>query len=455
MRPSRSIQGVLACLALVAAAMAASSVHAQSQGEGPLFVRASVDNDRPYLGQQVDYVVRIYQRSDFTRKLRYIPPGFAGFWNTQPIQRDEYTETVGGEQYRVIELSTLLFPSVVETITIEPASLRVDAGIPGSSDSLESESIVVEVQALPPGTLPGFVGAVGQFDISAKVNAATGMVNEPILLTVRITGDGNVEALPDPAWPEFSGWRAVESPPAAESQVVDGKVTGIRTYEIGLVPEEAGDLTVPEIVYAFYDPEAGRYVQASTGAILVAIGGADGASALVSDDTEAEQSPSEVRGNKPVPQVLGRSRNGLTSMPVYWAAWAVPLLVIAGATMWRRRMIAREAALATSRQRNALRNARAVLSRSGADSRIAAADAVLSYMSDRLDAQLGGLTRDSLQRRLGRAGVSTDIAQRVEDILAAGELARYSPVAVGVEHTDDLVERAIRLLTDLEEAFEE
>ena len=133
-----------------------------------------MDNDRPYLGQQITYVVRIYQRPDFTERLRYIAPGFAGFWNSQPTQRDEYTEAIGAEQYRVIELRTLLFPSVVETITIEPASLRADAGLPGGSDSLESEPVGRRrCGSLPTGAPPGFVGAVGRFEISAEVNATT------------------------------------------------------------------------------------------------------------------------------------------------------------------------------------------------------------------------------------------------------------------------------------------
>ena len=440
------------------ATISVPSIHAQSQGEGPLFVRASVDNDRPYIGQQIAYVLRIYQRSDFTKKLRYIPPSFAGLWNSQPTQRDEYTEMIGSAQYRVIELRTLLFPSVVETITIEPASLRADAGLPGGPDSLESEPVGVGVRPLPTGAPPGFVGAVGRFEISAEVNATIGTVNEPVLLTVKVTGDGNIEALPDPTWPEFSGWRAIESPPTSEAEVMDGRVTGIRAYELGLVPEESGDLTIPAIAYPHYDPEAERYIQIATVPIVLAIGGADGVSPLVSDDAEAEQSASEVRGNKPVPQELGRSRNGLTGTPVYWAAWVVPLLIIVGGAIWRRRVVVREAALATSRQQNALRNARSVLRRAteaGLDTRVASADALLSYMSDRLDVAVGGLTRDSLLQWLGEAGVSSGLAQRVEDTLALGEEARYSPVGDGAGRREDLAERTAQLLTDLEEAFGE
>ena len=79
-------------------------------------------------------------------------------------------------------------------------------------------------------------------------------LNEPVLLTVRISGEGNIEALPDPGWPEFAGWRVIESPVSVESQVVAGQITGSRTYEIALMPEQVGRLTIPEIHYPYFDP---------------------------------------------------------------------------------------------------------------------------------------------------------------------------------------------------------
>ena len=193
----------------------------------------------------------------------------------------------------------------------------------------------------------------------------------------------------------------------------------------------------------------------ATAPITVAIAGAEGAPAPVANETDTEWPESGVRGNKPVPPVLGQWRRGLTDSPVYRAVWVVPLFIIVGSAMWRRRMIAREAALATSRQQNALRNARAALTRAGADPRVAAAAVILTYMSDKLDAPVGGLTRDTLQVRLQEAGASSDLAQRVEVTLTVGESARYSPVDDGVGRREDLVERAVRLLIDLEEALEE
>ena len=121
----------LAIATAVAAAMALAvlPVGAQQVPSGePLFVTASVDNDQPYIGQQVTYVSKIYQRSDSSRKLHYEPPGFAGFWNVRAPEQDKYEETIDSNAYNVIELRTLLFPSVVGTIEIEPAEITASDG---------------------------------------------------------------------------------------------------------------------------------------------------------------------------------------------------------------------------------------------------------------------------------------------------------------------------------------
>ena len=353
----------------------------------------------------------------------------------------------------------MLFPSVVGTIAIEPAALTVPTGSSGAPNIIESVPVAVDVRPLPPGAPARFTGAVGRFDISAEVDAATGRVNEPVQLTVRVSGEGNIEALPDPAWPEFAGWRVIESPADAASQVVAGRLTGSRTYGIVLVPEEAGELTIPEILYTHFDPDLGEYVRRATAPIVMSIADDDGLSAAPTLPViaAAEQNGPEVRPLKAVPSSLRQSGTELTGSVVYWAAWGIPLLALAGAAAWRRRQAALERALAVSRRQHALRDARTALARavaSGDDPRIASAEAVLSYLSARLETPVGGLTREALLWRLREAGVPPDLERRLDDTLAAGEAAGYTPLAILDDGNRDPAERAAQLLSQLEEAID-
>ena len=453
-----TIQRTLAVVVLVGVAMvlAALPVRAQqSPSDEPLFVTASVDSDRPYLGQQITYVSKIYQRSGFPHKVHYEPPTFAGFWKPRPTEQSEHSETIDFKDYRVIELRTILFPSVVETIEIEPGVLTANTS--EGTTVVESVPIPVDVRPLPTGAPAGFTGAVGRFEVSAEVDTTTMRMNDTVLLTVKVQGSGNIDALPDPPWPEFQGWRVIESPAVASSDVIDGRLVGSRTYERVLVPEMAGELTVPGISFTYFDPDLDEYIQDETSPMAVSIAEAEGVPSVPPPvvDVEDDRAAPGAKRVKAVPPLLRKSGGEMTESAVYWAMWGLPLFAIAGAAVWRRRRDSWEAALADSRRRNALPNAKSMLARAvadGHDQGIAAADAVLFYLSDRFGEPLTGLTREALGQQLRDAGIPAEVAERVEHTLASGEEARYTPGAQSADQ--DRIERATQLLIELDGAIQ-
>ena len=464
MTPPASILRFLTVLSIVVAALAAvavPAVRAQSPPDEALFIEASVDNDRPYLGQQVTYSLRIFQDKGANLssvQVRYNPPDFAGFWNSQQTRQDEYDETVGTREYRVVEVRTVLFASVVGVGSIEPAVLEVSTGTPGTPGRLESGAVAVEVRPLPVPEPEEFTGGVGRFEISASADVGEGKLNEPVLLTVTMSGEGNIEALPDPEWPGFAGWRVIESPVNAKSEVVAGQITGSRTYEIVLMPEQGGKLTIPEIRYPYFDPVLDQYIELATAPIEVSIGDAASAPAVpsVPADSGADEETPEARPIKAVPRSLRQPRSELADSPVYWAAWAIPALVIAGAMAWRRRRASLEATRAEVLRNNALADARAALARavaSGGDPRIAATEVLLSYLSARLETQVSGMTREALLHSLREAGVLPDLQERVADILTAGESARYTPSLAASGSTGNYADLTLQLLGELEGAL--
>ena len=438
----------------------APAAHAQSPPAEALFVRASVDNNLPYLGQQITYTLRIYQQdgADLSSvRVRYSPPDFAGFWNSQQAIQVEYEETIGSNEYRVVEVRTALFAGVVGARDIEPVVLEISADAPGLLERLESPAVAVEVRSLPTPEPVGFTGAVGRFEISSSADAAEGKLNEPVLLTLRISGEGNIDALPDPDWPEFDSWRVIESPVSIERQVVAGQITGSRTYEMLLMPEQAGGLAIPEIRYPYFNPALERYVELTTRPIAVSIADAAGSTTIPSLPAveEAKEEDPIARPIKAVPPTIRQGGTELTDSAVYWAAWVVPALAIAGAVAWQRRRASQEAAHGVARANAALASGRELLRRataSGGDPRVAASEAVLSYLSARLETHVNGLTREALLRTLRESGVSSDLEDRVNQVLTEGESARYMPSARG-SGTGDHADRTSQLLGELEEAL--
>lgn len=457
----RRFLGVAAFAVGMVALVAVPAVRAQAPTGEALIITASVDNDRPYLGQQVTYSLRIYQRQDAdlsAAQVKYSPPGFAGFWNSQRTEQDEYEETVGNNEYRVVEVRTVLFASVVGAGEIEPATLEVSTGTSGTPGVLVSPAVAVEVQPLPVPEPAGFTGAVGSLDISASVDPDTGALNEPVLLTVRIAGEGNIEALPDPEWPEFDGWRVIESPVSVESQVVVGQISGSRTYEITLMPQQAGTLNIPQIRYPHFDPVLQRYVERDTPPLSVSIARLGGEPAVPSlpGAADAEEETQALRPIKVVPNSLRRAGTELAESTVYWAAWAVPALAVIGAFAWRRRQVSREASRAQDLRNSALPDARTSLTRataSGVDARVAASEALLSYLTRRLELVGIGATRETLLSRLRERGIRPELENMVSELLSEGETARYTPDTARPGSDGDHADRSLQLMEEIEGAL--
>ena len=432
------------------------------QPEAPLFVSASVDGDRPYVGQQVTYILSIHQRSDAATpdgRVEYKPPTFSGFWNSGLNEQQEYSETTPSGRYRVVELRTPLFPSVAGSITIEPGSLTLSGIDSESAELLEISPVTIEAQPLPSDPPVGFSGAVGRFDISAKPEIRSEQEAGAVHLVVTIEGEGNIGALPDPNWPDFANWRVIESPEVSDSRIVDGLLVGSRVYTLTLLPINSGDLAIPQISYTYFDPYAENYSQVSTTPITVSIAGGSlpeiaadsGAASATRDGVNAGAMPI-----KAPPDSLRREGFRLTGGAAYWVAWVVPLLAIVAALVWRHRRTALENARANSHRRNALPNARREMERAisgGTDARIASADALLSYLAVRLDVSVTLLTREELLGRLLQAMVSPDITRGVEGILSAGEEARYSHAPASPTSVMDYGEHAALLMADIEEVL--
>ena len=429
-----------------------------------LFVEALVDNPAPYVGEQVTYTFRFYTAVNSWDQPQYTPPAFTGFWSEPQQDQQEYRAQAGRRVYRVTELRTILFPSVVGPVTIDPARLVIPGGFFSRGQTLQTKPVELNVQPLPPGAPESFAGAVGQFSLEAKMDAASGAVNEPLTWRVTLHGRGNLNAAPDPAWPEIDGWRSFESEATLHTEVRDGELVGTRTYERLLVPSVQGEHTLPALQYAYFDPATGQYQVIQTEPIAVSIAAgdpgaagyqvpADGNQVPADPGQPAEQLASDIRHLKPVPDSLGVSDEPLAMSGLYWAAWAFPLVGAAGFFAWQRRQRFLENNLGIARSSQARRKARKALAqaRKQNGSALHAAGQILTaYLADKLNRPVAGLTHQALAGLLTERGLQADLIERVDVLLVTSELGRFAPGADEPGHTRSLLQEVDTLIAALE-----
>ena len=425
------------------------------------FVEAEVDNPAPYLGQQVVYSFRYYEAADrfgFDQP-NYEAPAFTGFWSESETEQDQYRVQAAGRMYRVTELRTTLFPSKTGQVTIEPARLAIPGGFFSRGANLQTEPVTLEVKPLPDGAPDTFNGAVGQFSLDSSVDTTSGRVNEPITWQVTLRGQGNLNTLSDPEWPDLPGWRSFDSQATLNTQTQAGQMSGSRVYERLLVPQAEGDFTIPSFTFSYFDPVGKRYETISTDPIpiTIAVGDGTGSNSYTpeSDSEAAVEAPvAETTDLKPVPAQLALSGQPITASPLYWLAWGVPALGLVGNFFWQRRQQMRLANPAAVRRSKAGKKAKAALKqidRSKPHDE-AAALVLTTYLADKLGRPVVGLSRPALRYLLMEKGVATELIERIVVCLNEAEASRFAPTTVEDQPTLDLVQIVDRLIDDLEKS---
>lgn len=426
------------------------------------FVEAEVDNNTPYLGQQVIYTFRFFQAVSFFGQPDYQPPPFTDFWSSDILSQPHYKTEAYGREYLVTEIRTALFPANLGEIVIEPGRLIIPGGLLNPDIKLESNPVMIEARPLPEGAPDDFTGAVGEFQIRASLSAEETRVNEPVTLLVEVEGAGNIETLTEPPLPELSGWRVFESQASTNLETNAELLRGTRIFERLVVPGQPGDQLFPAISFTYYNPQIDQYETISSEPIAIMVH-PDGSSQAASgsdlgvNKQEIGQSASDIRHIKPVPLALTVAPAVASiGQTLYWGCWLVPLLLVGAVQVWQRRRQRFQRDLAYARNQRAYRVAlKHLADDEGADTAAQAAAsgrALLGYLSDKLNQPTVGLTTDGLIELLKKhARLEPALLQRIKELLNQIDVSRFAPITEG--SANRLTAEARKLIDDLEKVL--
>ncbi len=402
-----------------------------SADDGSYFVEAEVDNNSPYLGEQVTYISRFYSSNSYMARPIHRSPDFVGFWDPHRTDRSEYPDVVEGTGYSVIESSAILFPTLAGNISIEPSSVAIPSGTRVVMREHVSPPVVLQVKPLPMNEPSSFSGAVGKYDIEASVNAHWVELGDSLTLTATISGEGNFDTLPDPIWQDVTGWRAFENDSSYRTFVEDGILNGVKTFQRVLVPNAPGNFDLPPIEYSYFDPDLEQYVTASTDTISVRVD-PDPSAAVIPNPVAGDAGilpVSDIRHIKPAPGGIGAPSDSILISPMFWGLGGLPLAALAALAVWRWVGARREAA---SRANSSARARELALNRlSDLDSTASGADAATAALHGYLSVILGrsssALPIPELSSLLREHGINPDTIQRLEEILRELDEMRFAP----------------------------
>ncbi|MFL5606167.1 MAG: hypothetical protein ACJ8AD_06970 [Gemmatimonadaceae bacterium] len=391
-----------------------------------VLVRASLDGgsgvrgDSLYVGQQVDYVVDVHLNEAARQRLRRNPTFFSPDMPAvlaydlpapPPVERETR------RCFETLSYRRALFPLFPGPADIPPAvltySLPLSTSFFSREESYEVRTEGVHFVAIEPpasGRPSDYAGAVGAVRASASVSTSHGRMGDPIVLTVRLDGTGNVKLLPRPVI--TLAWASIAL--GEERVTVDSSVAAVRgtkEFDWLLTPERAGHLQVPGLRYPYFDPARGTYDVAVTDSIALDVASASLASA---DTSLATRLPIRTVLRAEVPPEL----------PARGWYWVLLLVAPAPATLRRLRTRRRHRAAGVSAARRLRRLAAARTPPAPRELRRAFLDA----MRDRVPALRDSSSRLPLGRALRYAGVTEATALEADEVLERLDAAAFSPV---------------------------
>ncbi len=461
---------------------AASGGQRQSAGED-LMLRMSVSKTRAVVGEPVIVTLKLYVQSSAISGFEDVRfPTFDGFWSQEidaPQNIQFVRENYNGQIYNAALLRRyMLLPQQTGALTIDPAELvcllqiRAESTGPRSifddffssyqtiRKRVTSEPVTVNVSALPAGAPASFTGGVGSFRLSAGFDSDSVAAHEATSLKITISGTGNINLVDAPKVQLPADFEAYDVRKTENISTGESGSTGTLTFEYPFIPRAPGVFDIDPVEFTYYDIAAGRYRTLSSGPLRLKVGEGTRTDAAVIPSGVSKRSVEslgeDIRFISTVPRLkkAGRMMVGSPAMLIIPVA-----IVLAAAAVWMllSRSIARRSDVAGTRNRKAMKVARARLKNASAFLKQGLYSAFYEelhkalhgYISDKLMLPVADLTRERIGEELRSRGKDEAVIQELYDILDACEYARYAP-ASGSEAMEKHYQQAVKVISQIE-----
>ncbi len=265
--------------------------HVKVDARKPIDFHAAAFPETLYVGQQTTYQVAVLLNEDARARLRrnpeFLPPELRGLLAYELGRPTRVApRSMNGGVYEAHVFQRALFPVASGPLAVPAPQLSY--ALPQSSSYfsreehyvVQAESAHLVIRALPAEGRPDtFTGAVGVLRASTRLDATTARVGEPLVLTLRVQGIGNVKLLPRPNI-EIEWASAVAGSERVQVDSSGALVRGAKEFDWILTPTHDGTVALPVLHYDYFDPYQRKYAIADTPVIPLDIA----AGVLVAND---------------------------------------------------------------------------------------------------------------------------------------------------------------------------
>lgn len=459
-----------------------SSSAGQRAGDD-LRLRVSVSKTRVVVGEPVIVTLKLYVQSSAISGFEDVRfPTFDGFWSQEidaPQNIQFVRENYDGQIYNAALLRRyMLLPQQTGTLTIEPSELvcllQIQAEQTGPRSIFDdffssyqtirkrvaSKPVTINVSALPAGAPASFTGGVGSFRLSAGFDSDSVAAHEATSLKITISGTGNINLVDAPKVRLPADFESYDVRKTENITTGASGSTGTLTFEYPFIPRAPGTFDLEPVEFTYYDIDAGRYRTLSSGPLSLKVGEGTRTDAAVIPSGVSKRSVESLGEDIRFISTTTNLRKAGRMMVSSPAMIIIPtVILLAAAAVWvlLARSIVRRSDVAGTRNRKAMKVARARLKNASAFLRQGLYGAFYEelhkalhgYISDKLMLPVADLTRERIGEELRARGKDEAVIQELSDILDACEYARYAP-ASGSEAMEKHYQQAVKVISQIE-----
>lgn len=452
-----------------------------------LFIRATIDKNKVYLGEQVTITYKLYTRLNIAAQMSVDKlPQYQGFWAEELETARNITfnrEVIDGQQYSVGLLKrAALFPNQTGKLEVTPFELTIPIQVQkkksqnnvwddffgdpfGRSEVVEyqakSNTLKLDVIPLPENNKPSsFRGAVGRFDFDVSIDKQKTKTNEPITLKFNISGSGNIKLLELPPFELPNGFEKYD--PKIEEQInKSGKINGTKKAEYLLIPRIAGSREIPAIEFSYFDPENKSYYTIKSKSFNVTIEQGQSTGNDIANQQNINQLERDIRYIKTNYDDVEKQDGVLLLKPGFWIASITPLLAALVLIGWKRKqdkLSGNQQLLRYSKAekvaRKRFKTAKKLLDQNNVElfySEIS--QALFGYLEDKFHIPKSEFTLDKAADELTRRNISADFVDKMKTNAQKCEFIRFAPSTNPAQAMNEMYNAFSAVVIDIERSI--
>lgn len=423
-----------------------------------LFITATAAKTTVYEQEAILLTYKVYTLVNL-RQLYGKMPDLKGFHTQEielPQQKTFSLEHYNGRNYNTtiwsqyvlfpqqtgkLEIPSITFEGIVaqQTISDDPFDAFFNGGgYIEVKKKIVTPKVTINVKPLP-AKPDNFSGGVGEFTLSSSINAKEVKTNDAVTIKLTIKGAGNMKLIntPEVKFPE--DFEIYDPKVTNNFDVSRAGLSGTQIIEYLAIPRHAGDFTIPQVEFTYFDLKSQAYKTLKTEEYHLKVAkGKGNADQVIADFTNKENVKvlgQDVRFIKLGDTELlpkGKVFFGTTG---YWLGYIIPFVIFVVLVIFFRKQAAENANIAKVKTKKANKVATKRMKLAGKllaeNKKNEFYDEVLKalwgYISDKLSIPVSQLSKDNIEAELMRYGVSDEVTKTFIDALNECEFARYAP----------------------------